>query len=205
MSPLKRWLLWIGIAACCSAVAVGVAWLQLKSQRARAAEAEPAVEYVPEFSFPSHNGSEITLEMLRGKYWIADFFFTSCPGICPTMSANMRQVQKAFSGDSRVKLVSFTVDPKRDTAERLKAYAKKMGADDAQWFFATGDKERIYTFAMDAFHLATTKGGTTGIIHSDRFMLVGPDGRVLSSYHGTDWPDVERLIADLKKLLGPGG
>ena len=129
---------------------------------------------VPDFHVTAHTGAAISLADLKGKVWVADFFFTSCPGICPSMTANMRAVQRAFGDDEDLKIVSFTVDPKKDTAKTLTAYANKFGATAPQWLFVTGDETAIHSLGNVGFKLATAenKASPGGFLHSDRFILV---------------------------------
>ena len=162
---------------------------------------------VPEFHLIAHTGAPVSLAGLKGKVWVADFFFTSCPGICPSMTANMREVQKAFARNEDLKIISFTVDPKKDTAKTLTAYAKKFGAMAPQWLFVTGDETAIHTLGNVGFKLATAenKGSPGGFLHSDRFILVDRQGRIRAYFHGTEPADVEKLIQIAKEVLKERG
>ncbi len=168
----------------------------------------PAYWSVPDFQLIAHDGKPFGLKDLRGKIWVAEFFFASCAGICPIMNQNMTEVQKAFADNPDVVIVSITVDPKNDTPEVLREYRQNFNAMDGKWFFLTGDKKAIYRLARHGFKVAAEEvppqeeGGATDFIHSDRFILVDRQGRIRGYYNGTDKEQVQKLIADIRKLLG---
>src|ERR671919_389867 len=112
---------------------------------------------VPDFSLTRREGREITLSDLKGKVWIVNFIYTNCPDTCPIQSAQMRQIQEDFKNEKDLRLVSITVDPERDTPEVLSEYANRFSADPARWFFLTGEKETIYKFAQEGFHLGAVE------------------------------------------------
>src|SRR5918995_470212 len=135
---------------------------QAELQRRRDWEERPleglqAFGSVPQFSLIERNGRPITLAELKGKVWIANFIYTNCPDTCPIQSAQMREIQAHFKKEKDLRLVSITVDPKRDTPEVLSEYANRFSADPARWFFLTGEKETIYKFAQEGFHLAAVE------------------------------------------------
>ncbi len=168
----------------------------------------PAYWSVPDFQLIAHDGKPFGLKDLKGKIWVAEFFFASCAGICPIMNQNMTEVQKAFADNPDVVIVSITVDPKNDTPEVLREYRQNFNAMDGKWFFLTGDKKAIYRLARHGFKVAAEEvppqeeGGATDFIHSDRFILVDRQGRIRGYYNGTDKEQVQKLIADIRKLLG---
>ena len=161
----------------------------------------PAFE-VPDFSLTDQDGKTVTKADLKGEVWVAAFIFTRCAGSCPMMSSKMGQLQKAIA-DPKVKLVSFTLDPERDTPAVLKEYAAKFGAEPGKWMFLTGPRSKIVEIAL-GLKLPTQFSDTNplDIIHSDRFVLIGKDGRVAGAgyYTGTDENDIKRLAADASKL-----
>lgn len=167
----------------------------------------PVYWSVPDFRLIAHDGKPFGLKDLKGKIWVAEFFFASCAGICPIMNQNMTEVQKAFADNPNVIIVSITVDPKNDTPEILREYRQNFGAMDGKWFFLTGDKKAIYRLARHGFKVAAEEvppqeeGGPTDFIHSDRFILVDRLGRIRGFYNGTDKEQVRKLIADIKRLL----
>ncbi|MFN3135349.1 MAG: SCO family protein [Candidatus Kryptonium sp.] len=185
-------------------IGIGI-FMVLKSQIEKVSSAAilPIYGEIPEFSLIEHHGQEINLEKLKGSIFVADFFFTSCAGICPRMTEQMTRVQEAFKNEQRVKLVSFTVDPERDSVWVLSMYAKGWGAIDGKWFFVTGEKKKIYELARRGFKLPVEEGdsGPGDFIHSDKFVLVDGKGRIRGYYSGTDPEDVDKLIKDVKLVL----
>ncbi len=167
----------------------------------------PVYWSVPEFQLIADDGKPFGSERLKGKIWVAEFFFASCAGICPIMNQNMMEVQKAFADNPDVFIVSITVDPQNDTPEILREYRQNFDAIEGKWFFLTGDKKTIYQLARHGFKLAAEEvppqeeGGPTDFIHSDRFVLVDRKGRIRGFYNGTEKSDVRKLIDDVHKLL----
>jgi protein SCO1/2 len=146
---------------------------------------------VPPFILTERSGRTITNQDLRGKIWVADFIFTTCPGPCPLITADMAKVQDAVAGDPRVQLVTFTVDPQADTPEVLAAYANKFGADPNRWWFLTGPEKPLYDLIKNGFyqvvqdnHGQPLEPGEYIVTHSTRFVLVDSDGVVRASYDG---------------------
>lgn len=174
---------------------------------APAPAALPVLGEVPDFTLTVHTGQPITLNDLRGRVWVANFFFTTCRSICPIMQDNMTEVQKAFADNPSVQIVSFTVDPQHDTVTVLSEYARKKGAIPGKWLFVTGEKKAIYRLARKGFKLAAEdvpeqlEGTTHDFIHSDRFVLVDSQGRIRGYYSGMDMEQVRRLIKDTQQLL----
>ncbi len=167
----------------------------------------PVYWTVPDFQLIADNGKPITLADLKGKVWVAEFFFTSCAGICLEMNRNMQKVQRSFKGNLDFRIVAFTVDPHRDTPDILREYGKNFGAQPGQWIFVTGEKKAIYRLARHGFRVTAQEvkpeeeGGPLDFIHSDRFILVDRQGRIRGYYNGTDEKQVARLIADIRRLL----
>lgn len=196
-----------------AAVLAAVALMHLSQYRANPDSTLPVWGSVPDFRFVTQNGHPLSLGDLRGKVWVANFFFTSCAGICPPMQANMQRVQEAFIQYPEVQLVSFTVDPERDTVQRLNRYAKQRGALPGKWYFLTGDRSQIYRLAREGFKLAAMEasGGQNAgasdnlpkhdFIHSEKCVLVDTRGRVRGYYRGTDAAEMTRLIGDIRLLL----
>jgi len=163
---------------------------------------------VPEFSFTERDGRRIALSDLKGKVWIVNFIYTNCPDTCPIQSAQMKQLQDDFRSEKELRLVSITVDPEHDTPEVLNKYAARFGADPARWFFLTGQKETIYKFAQEGFHLGAVEiphekrpeSGATHT-HSPRFVLIDREAQIRGYYVSTEPEDMNRLRDDLKKVL----
>ena len=162
----------------------------------------PAYYTVPEFSLTNQNGQTVTLGDLTGKIWVADFIFTNCAGTCPMMTGTMRKLQDALPEE--VRLVSFTVDPARDTPQVLAEYAKSHDAASERWFFLTGGRDALYDLSIKGFKLAVDVSNGTDvepITHSTRLVLVDRQGQIRGYYAGTEEQELERLSADVKKLL----
>lgn len=177
------------------------------------AEGLPDLGEVPQFKLTSSAHAEVGSDDLRGSLWVADFIFTSCPGTCPIMSAQMARLQKTLSdrGLDGVRSVSISVDPATDTPDVLSEYAKRFGADPRRWLFLTGERDELYALVKDGFKLAVAErspqentDGEGIITHSDRFVLVDETGRLRGYYHGTDPADVDRLLADIEILHAAG-
>ncbi len=141
---------------------------------------------------------------LEGKILIVDFFFTSCPSICPTLTRSMKKIQDAFvKNDTIVRYVSITVDPARDTAEKLKAYGDKFNINHDTWWMLTGEKKEIYDLALHEFkaNIAQEEGVDTNFIHTDKFFLLDKNRVVRGWYSGTDSSHLDRLINDAVLLM----
>ena len=177
----------------CGAILVALA-LGLSSC---AAPRLPVLGQVPDFQLTSQTGEPIDRQTLQGHVWVADFFFTTCPGPCPMMSARMRQVQTATAATPDVKLVSFTVDPAHDTPEVLAAYAKHFLAQPARWHFLTGAQPTLNHLGLDGFHLNAVDGS---LDHSTRFALVDRALRIRGYYSFTDDDFLKTLLRDLNRL-----
>ncbi len=132
---------------------------------------------------------------------VADFFFTSCPSICPKVMKEMYKIYEAIGKDPKVKLVSFTIDPKRDTPGTLKIYADNLGIDQKQWLFLSGDKEETFELANSYFVAALEDPDAPGgFDHSGKIILVDKKGHIRSFTDGTDPSGTEQFIEDIKKL-----
>jgi protein SCO1/2 len=160
---------------------------------------QPILGNVPSFELVDQNGARFSSTQLAGKVWIADFIFTTCPGPCLRMSAKMRAIQDAFSGDPGVRLVSFTVDPDRDSPPVLTAYAKRYLARPEQWHFLTGPKPELNRLSRDAFQIGDIVGDLN---HSTKLFVVDRQMRI-TAYISSDEPDaVARVIAAVRAAQG---
>ena len=162
---------------------------------------------IQDFKFTNQYGETIGLENVKGKVFIAEFFFTTCGSICPIMNQKMQEVQKNFLNEKKLQILSFTVNPEVDTPEILLEYAKKHNAKKGLWHFLTGDKKQLYKTARRSFFLlkaAEVKNqGDLGsdFIHTNNFVLIDKDLGIKGYYDGTKDKDVSRLISDTKNLL----
>jgi len=158
----------------------------------------PSYNAIPAFTLTAQTGAEFdSRRELSGKVWVANFIFTSCQGPCPVMSAHMQRIQKQVRSLERVRLVSFTIDPDRDTPEVLAEYGKRFQADPARWFFLTGPRETLQKLNRDAFMLGDIDAS---LEHSTRFMLVDRQGVVRGYYSSSDPKELEKLVADIRAL-----
>jgi protein SCO1/2 len=157
---------------------------------------------IGEFELVDQNGNVFNESNLEDKYYVADFFFTTCPTICIDMSTQLERVQDEFKNDSNFKIVSHTVQPEVDSVSVMKQYADLHNADPNQWFFLTGDKKVIYKLARKTYFAATTEGdgGVNDFIHTENFILIDKEKRIRGFYDGTSKEDVDRLILDVKVL-----
>ena len=153
---------------------------------------------IPQFSLIDQNGKPVTDDSLRGRVWIADFIFTNCAGPCPKMSAIMAELQDQI-GHPDIRLVSFTVDPERDTPQKLKEYGKSFNADDSRWFFLTGSVDQMQDVAA-GMKMAASKGENDQITHSTYFILIDREGQVRDVYGMTDPATPQRLTEDATRL-----
>jgi len=157
---------------------------------------------VPGFQLTNQNGQPFGSAQLSGKIWIADFIYTTCPGPCPMISSRMSELQKPLQ-KTDVHLVSFSVDPDKDTPEVLRSYADKLQAEPGRWDFVTGAKSAIYKLSHDGFKLAVSDGrDAQGIpVHSTRMVLVDRHGQIRGYYDATEPEAITKLLADTNHLL----
>ena len=157
---------------------------------------------VPSFELVNQNGQPFGSAHLLGKIWIADFIFTTCPGPCPMISSRMSELQTPLE-KTDVHLVSFTVDPDKDTPKVLRGYAEKLQAQPTRWDFLTGQKPVIYKLSRDGFKLAVSDGSAeTGTpVHSTRMILVDRHGDIRGYYDATEADAMTKLLADTNHLL----
>ncbi|MEX1188725.1 MAG: SCO family protein [Bacteroidia bacterium] len=158
---------------------------------------------IPDFSFTNQDGTQTTQADVEGKVYVCDYFFTTCPSICPVMSKQLDRVFDAWQDNDDVMILSHTVDPDTDTPEQLKDYASKFDADPKRWIFLTGDKEALYTQARQGYLLdaAESFGGDEDFIHTQNFALIDKHRRIRGFYDGTDEKEVNQLIKDISFLL----
>jgi protein SCO1/2 len=159
------------------------------------------------FSLQNQEGATVTLDSLRGRIIIADFFFTHCPTICPGMTKNMKRLAESINNGERVgdrsnkqvHFLSFSVDPERDSVERLKYWADRFQINPDQWWLLTGEKKMIYDFAIDEMKIGLVdgQGVDTNFMHSDRFVLIDSNRHVRGYYNGLDSVSLAKLSSDV--------
>ena len=157
---------------------------------------------LPDFSLTDRNGQMVSLRDLNGKVWVADFFYSTCPGPCPMLTSRLSEVQKQLGADDRVRLVSNSADPEKDTPEVLRQYATKFHASD-RWLFLTGSKDAIRDLAQNGFKLpvAEMPGAAEPITHSTRLVLVDQTGTIRGLYEGVGGDGPGTLVRDIHRLL----
>ena len=157
---------------------------------------------IDNFSLLNQNNSIITNETYDGKIYVADFFFTTCPGICPIMKENMITLQDEFIDDDNILLLSHTVMPEIDSVKVLKKYSQEKGVVDSKWNLVTGDKKQIYNLARKSYLVAEDIASSNSyeMIHTENFVLVDSKRRIRGFYDGTDKNVMSNLINDIKIL-----
>lgn len=157
---------------------------------------------IASFSLTNQNGKTVTERDYLDKIYVADFFFTTCPTICPKMTENMGALQKEFLADPQVKFLSYSVTPQIDSVAQLKKYALEKGVVDSKWNLVTGDKKEIYKLARKSYLAVKEQGdgGPYDMIHTENFILVDPVQRIRGFYDGTDPQAMQTLITDIALL-----
>ncbi|MBL4709159.1 MAG: SCO family protein [Flavobacteriales bacterium] len=157
---------------------------------------------IDNFTLTNQDGETISEKDFDGYYYVTDFFFTTCPTICPSMSTEMQRVQKRFMDDKDFLILSHTVQPEVDSVPVLKEYANLYEANPKKWIFATGDKKVIYDLARKSYFAAVTEGdgGPNDFIHTENFVLVDKKKRIRGFYDGTSSESVDRLMTDIEIL-----
>lgn len=159
------------------------------------------------FEFLNQYGEPTGLKDVKGKVFVAEYFFTTCGTICPVMNKQMQRVQQAFKGNAGVKILSFTVDPEIDTVAQMRTYSEGHGAIKGQWHFLTGKKEDLYAVARKYFFVlkpaeaANLGDAGSDFIHTNNFVLVDRQLRIRGYYDGTNTKEVDQMISDMKTLL----
>ena len=217
LSFLKKYKLFLTIVIVLSAIILTLFYSALKPKKSlpiynpstvNPELVDSTVQYISkyhaiaDFSFTNQNGKIITQKDYEGKIYVADFFFTTCGSICPKMTTNLVEIQKAIINNPKVMLLSHTVFPETDSVAVLKEYAIKNGVIDSKWNLVTGDKKQIYTMARKSY-LAVKLGKPEELydmVHTENFVLVDSKRRVRGFYDGTKKEDIERLIEDINFL-----
>ncbi|MBT8262553.1 MAG: SCO family protein [Bacteroidia bacterium] len=168
---------------------------------------------VPEFSFTNQNRNTISNEDYKGKVYVAEFFFTTCPSICPIMNRNMVRIQNEFYGNPDLGIASFSIDPEYDTPEILKSYAESYEITNPSWHLLTGEKAKIFELANAGFNLYVGENSEVegGFEHSGYFALIDQEGNIRSRidengnpiiyYDGLEAEGIQMLMEDIELLL----
>lgn len=157
---------------------------------------------IADFELVNQNGELVSEKNYENKIYVADFFFTTCPSICPIMTKNMGEIQQSILDDEDVLLLSHSVTPKIDSVAQLKKYAVEKGVIDKKWNLVTGDKKQIYELARKSYFAVTNDGdgGPFDMIHTENFILVDKERRIRGFYDGTDRESISKLLDDIKIL-----
>ena len=174
-------------------------WISDDDLRAR------AIHRIDTFTFRDQSNNLISNKDFDGKIYISNFFFTTCPGICPQMTANMAILQDTYKDDDRIKLISHTVTPWIDTVEQLRRYAKEYDVIPDKWHLVTGSKEAIYDLARNSYFAEKEIGvqlSSDDFLHTENFLLVDSKRHIRGIYNGTISSEIDRLTDDISILLG---
>jgi len=201
------WAMVVSTSVLVGLIAAGAFVVYATKQQARNL---PVYSQIDEFSLTERSGRTVTLSDLSGKVWVANFIYTTCPTVCPRLTAKMHDVQSfvlaqeaKLGRDANVRLVSFTVDPENDTPEQLAAYANSYGADPRIWLFLTGSLDEISRAVIEGMKIPFEKRGSEAaieIMHGEKFVLVDRAGRI-RGYFDADAEGIERLKQTLAALL----
>ena len=159
---------------------------------------------VPGFRLVNQQGDTVTARTFDGHVYVADFFFTICPTICPRMTGQMKRLYDRFKDEPRLLLLSHSIDPERDSVARLRAYAHDLGVPDAtRWHFVTGPRREIFALGQQGYFVTAQADSTApgGLLHSGAFVLVDEKKRIRGLYDGTDPEAVTKLMEDIALLL----
>lgn len=164
---------------------------------------DTAYQTIPDFAFVSQYGDTVTQKALNNKVYVADFFFTTCPTICPKMKVQLKRVYEKFKGNQDVMLLSHTIDPAHDSVAVLKEFSDNLGVTGRQWLFVTGDRDKIYDIGQNSYLVTAQedKSAPGGVVHSGAFILVDKEKHIRGIYDGTTEAGVDKLMQDIDRLL----
>lgn len=166
----------------------------------------PPIGTVQPFAFYDQDGKTVTDQDVRGKVYVATFFFTTCTSVCPRLNSNLKPVYAEFKGEPGFRILSFTCDPKRDSVARLKWYADSiLKVDPQNWVFLTGNKDSLYAMARHSYMIDDprneTQTGETDFLHTQLIALVNKKGEVVKIYDGLKPSEIKQMQGEIKKLL----
>ncbi|MDO7137684.1 SCO family protein [Algibacter lectus] len=166
-------------------------------------EEEKAFHKIPDFSLTNQSGETVTQDTFEDKIYVTDFFFTTCPGICPKMTGNMAKIQEEFKNDQDVLLLSHSVMPSTDSVSVLRAYANKNDVIDNKWHLVTGSRDEIYALGRDHYFVESDLGEVKSIddfLHTENFLLIDKNKHIRGIYNGLNRASMAQLITDVKAL-----
>lgn len=189
---ILRRIIYITVAV----LGIAAIWFQMAAERSPRL---PVYDSVPDFKLTERSGKAVTLSDLRGKIWIASFFYAICPGPCPVINGQLSALQGELLKGDDIRFVSISTEPETDTPEVLRTYAERFHASPDKWLFLTGDKEQIFKLSNQGFRLvaADQNDPQQPVVHSTKLALVDKSGRIRGYYDGTD----ETGIAEIKEAL----
>lgn len=157
---------------------------------------------IPDFAFVDQYGDTVTGKTFDNKIYVADFFFTTCPTICPKMKVQLKRVYEKYKGDSNLMFLSHTIDPAHDSVAVLREFAQSLGVTGKQWLFVTGDRDKIYEIGQNSYMVTAQEDATApgGVVHSGAFILIDTHKRIRGVYDGTTEEGVDKLMTDIDKL-----
>ena len=165
----------------------------------------PVLNYVKDFSFTDQTGKKVSQRDMEGKVYVAEYFFTTCKGICPKMNTNMKKVFEKFKAEPNFAIISHTCMPETDSVPVMKAFSDMIGADPKKWFFVTGRKDSLYKMARESYLLDNEKNNSLNydeqFIHTQFFSVIDKEGRVRGVYDGLKNDEIDKLSRDIKDLL----
>ncbi len=159
----------------------------------------PSYGVVPDFKLTDQSGRPFdSKSRLDGKVWVANFIFTTCTGPCPRMSSDFRKIRDQVGDEPDLRMVSFTIDPARDTPEALATYGRSFGANPDKWYFLTGAQKDLHHLSRNVFRLSDVDGS---LEHSSRFVLIDRHARIRGYYDSSDSEALQKLATDLRAVL----
>ncbi len=166
-------------------------------------KADTVYHSIRDFSFTDQDGNTVTQDTFKDKIYVADFFFTTCPTICPIMKTQMLRVYEKYKDNPNLLILSHTIDPKHDSVSVLHDFAGRLGVISSKWHFVTGDQDDIYDIGQNYYMVSSLEDPDEpgGYIHSGAFLLIDKARRIRGIYDGTDKEKVETLLQDIDRLL----
>lgn len=157
---------------------------------------------IPDFAFVDQYGDTVTAKTVGNKIYVADFFFTTCPTICPKMKVQLKRVYEKYKGNPDVMFLSHTIDPAHDSVAVLREFAQNLGVTGKQWLFVTGDRDKIYDIGQNSYMVTAQEDAAApgGVVHSGAFILVDKAKHIRGIYDGTTAEGVDKLMVDIDKL-----
>ncbi|NJN28489.1 MAG: SCO family protein [Cyclobacteriaceae bacterium] len=165
--------------------------------------ADTVYHTIRDFSFTDQDGNQVTQDTFEDKIYVTDFFFTTCPTICPIMKSQMLRVYERFKDHPEVLFLSHSIDPRHDSVAVLHEFAQRLGVDSEKWHFVTGDQDEIYDIGQNSYMVTAREDPDEpgGYLHSGAFLLIDKQRRVRGIYDGTKEEKVNLLMEDIEKLL----